>query len=109
MTADSDEFIVIANPRHILRDFVESSFRPGSVDFMKIVIGSGPHIRFRRGTIVSTGADEADFGRETAMGNPVVHFEIGCRNQEATASFYTDLFGWSITSGGPAALISTGS
>ena len=33
---------------------------------------------------------------------PVVHFEIGCRDAEATASFYQDLFSWSIKQMGPA-------
>ena len=31
------------------------------------------------------------------MNNPVVHFEIGCRDRAATTQFYRDLFGWSIT------------
>lgn len=43
------------------------------------------------------------------MANPVVHFEIGCRDQAATSSFYSELFGWSINPAGPAAMISTGS
>jgi len=30
------------------------------------------------------------------MGNPVVHFEIGCKDREKTAKFFSDLFGWSI-------------
>jgi predicted enzyme related to lactoylglutathione lyase len=29
--------------------------------------------------------------------NPVVYFEIGCRDREATARFYRDLFDWPIT------------
>jgi predicted enzyme related to lactoylglutathione lyase len=28
------------------------------------------------------------------MPNPVVHFEIGCRDRDATARFYEDAFGW---------------
>ena len=31
------------------------------------------------------------------MGQPVVHFEIGCRDREATEKFFTDLFGWGVT------------
>lgn len=43
------------------------------------------------------------------MPNPVVHFEIGCRESEKTQSFYSELFGWTTEVAGPAALISTGS
>jgi predicted enzyme related to lactoylglutathione lyase len=41
------------------------------------------------------------------MGQPVVHFEIGCRDREKTAAFYGELFGWSIELAGPAAMIDT--
>jgi predicted enzyme related to lactoylglutathione lyase len=30
------------------------------------------------------------------MNNPVVHFEIGCRDRAATSQFYRDLFDWPI-------------
>jgi uncharacterized protein len=43
------------------------------------------------------------------MGNPVVHFEIGCRDRGKTAEFYTELFGWSISEAGSASVITTGS
>jgi predicted enzyme related to lactoylglutathione lyase len=39
--------------------------------------------------------------------NPVVHFEIGCRDRAKTARFFTDLFGWQIQEG-PAGTIDTG-
>jgi predicted enzyme related to lactoylglutathione lyase len=42
------------------------------------------------------------------MGNPVVHFEIGCRDREATEKFYVDLFGWTILREGPASMIPGG-
>ncbi len=42
------------------------------------------------------------------MGQPVVHFEIGCRDQAKTSKFLSDLFGWQIQMAGPAAMISTG-
>ncbi len=42
------------------------------------------------------------------MGQPVVHFEIGCRNSEKTQAFFSKLFGWKIEVHGPAAMISTG-
>src|SRR5262245_3507367 len=43
------------------------------------------------------------------MGNPVVHFEIGCRNSEKTAEFYSKLLGWEMSAYGPATMINTGS
>jgi predicted enzyme related to lactoylglutathione lyase len=39
------------------------------------------------------------------MANPVVHFEIGCRDREQTSGFYSVLFDWQITDAGPASLI----
>ena len=38
--------------------------------------------------------------------NPVVHFEIGCRDSGRTQQLYRDLFGWKIEAAGPAAMIS---
>ena len=46
---------------------------------------------------------------EKSMGRPVVHFEIGCRDQAKTGDFYSKLFGWQITAAGPASMIDTGS
>ncbi|MBI1899501.1 MAG: VOC family protein [Planctomycetia bacterium] len=43
------------------------------------------------------------------MANPVVHFEIGCRDSARTQQFFKDLFGWTIAEMGPAAMIDTGS
>lgn len=43
------------------------------------------------------------------MGQPVVHFEIGCRDSAATQAFYQKLFDWTIAAHGPAAMITTGS
>jgi predicted enzyme related to lactoylglutathione lyase len=42
------------------------------------------------------------------MGQPVVHFEIGCRNSDKTQAFYKQLFDWKMEAYGPAAMISTG-
>lgn len=42
------------------------------------------------------------------MGQPVVHFEIGCRNSAATQEFYARLFDWKIEQMGPAGMIDTG-
>lgn len=39
------------------------------------------------------------------MGAPVVHFEIGCRNTEKTAKFYSGLFGWPTETHGSMAMI----
>lgn len=39
------------------------------------------------------------------MPNPVVHFEIGCKDRPKTAKFFTDLFGWNIQENGPASTI----
>jgi predicted enzyme related to lactoylglutathione lyase len=33
-----------------------------------------------------------------SVGNPVVYFEIGCRDRAATSSFYAELFDWKIRS-----------
>lgn len=41
------------------------------------------------------------------MGNPVVHFEIGCKDKAATSAFYSAAFGWNISSG-PMGEINTG-
>jgi len=42
------------------------------------------------------------------MGQPVVHFEIGCRDIEKTANFFSRLFGWQTQAIGPATMINTG-
>lgn len=41
------------------------------------------------------------------MGQPVVHFEIGCRDQAKTSRFFSELFGWQIQAAGPAFNIDT--
>ena len=43
------------------------------------------------------------------MGQPVIHFEIGCKHKDTIAGFYTNLFGWQTTDTGMASLIDTGS
>lgn len=42
------------------------------------------------------------------MGQPVVHFEIGCSDSAKTQEFFSQLFGWEIQQQGPAAMINTG-
>ncbi len=42
------------------------------------------------------------------MSHPVVHFEIGCKDKEATSAFYSAAFGWKIDAG-PMGMIDTGS
>ncbi len=42
------------------------------------------------------------------MGQPVVHFEVGCKDSAKTVQFYSQLFDWKTTPYGPAAMIDTG-
>jgi uncharacterized protein len=42
------------------------------------------------------------------MGQPVIHFEIGCRDSAKTSEFYRKLFDWRMTPSGPATMIDTG-
>ena len=42
------------------------------------------------------------------MGQPVVHFEIGCKDKAATGAFYAGMFDWKIDDG-PMGMIDTGS
>ena len=42
------------------------------------------------------------------MGQPVVHFEIGCRDIGKTADFFSRLFGWQMQAMGPSTMINTG-
>lgn len=42
------------------------------------------------------------------MGAPVVHFEIGCKDNAKTAGFYSKLLGWNMQAYGPASMIDTG-
>jgi predicted enzyme related to lactoylglutathione lyase len=43
------------------------------------------------------------------MANPVMHFEIGCKDTARANEFYSSLFGWSSSQVGPALMIGTGS
>ena len=42
------------------------------------------------------------------MGQPVVHFEIGCRDRARTTEFYARLFDWNIQENGPTSMIDAG-
>jgi uncharacterized protein len=42
------------------------------------------------------------------MGQPVIHFEIGCRDIGKTSDFFAKLFDWQMQAMGPAAMINTG-
>ena len=42
------------------------------------------------------------------MSNPVVHFEIGCKDASSTIEFYRQSFNWDIKPAGIAATIQTG-
>ena len=41
------------------------------------------------------------------MSQPVVHFEIGCRDQARTVAFFSELFDWKMQPAGPATMINT--
>jgi predicted enzyme related to lactoylglutathione lyase len=43
------------------------------------------------------------------MGQPVIHFEIGYRNNAATQAFYAKLFDWKMEAYGKVAMVATGS
>jgi len=42
------------------------------------------------------------------MSQPVVHLEIGCRDQAKTVAFFSELFDWKMQAAGPATMINTG-
>lgn len=42
------------------------------------------------------------------MGQPVVHFEIGCRDRAKTGDFYRQFFAWNIPGGIPGHITSLG-
>jgi uncharacterized protein len=42
------------------------------------------------------------------MGQPVMHFEIGCRDSAKAQSFFSQLFDWKMEPMGSAAMITTG-
>jgi hypothetical protein len=46
--------------------------------------------------------------RKLQMGQPVLHFEIGCRDSAKSAAFFSGLFGWNMQAMGPATMINTG-
>jgi predicted enzyme related to lactoylglutathione lyase len=45
------------------------------------------------------------FGYDFCMANPVVHFEIGCRDRAQASAFYSELFDWQIADAGPASMV----
>ena len=61
------------------------------------------------GTVAMVAPLQLDAANSTAGGNPVVHFEIGCKDLEKTGSFYTDIFGWTKSPIPGGALIATNS
>jgi len=42
-----------------------------------------------------------------SIGNPVVHFEIGCKDLEGTTAFYTRIFNWTATPVPSASMLDT--
>ena len=61
----------------------------------------------RRAALLLAAA--APLSGQKSAGRAVIHFEIGCRDRARTGDFYSRLFGWQITTVGPAANIETGS
>lgn len=57
----------------------------------------------RRAALMLLGA--AISKGDTNMGQPVIHFEIGCRDRAKTEEFYSTLFDWNMHANGPATLI----
>src|SRR5208283_3427870 len=47
------------------------------------------------------------FWKGNGMGQPVVHFEIGCRDSGKTSEFFAKLFDWQMQAMGPATMIDT--
>lgn len=60
-------------------------------------------------TVAMVAPMELGATQPAAAGNPVVHFEIGCKDLEKTGSFYADIFGWTKSSIPGGALIDTNS
>jgi predicted enzyme related to lactoylglutathione lyase len=52
-------------------------------------------------TFVPNGARPTGRGKETDMGQPVVHFEIAGQDGERLQSYYAELFGWGIDANNP--------
>jgi len=68
-----------------------------------------PEINATAVVLPESASEQPDGIKESfAMGKPVVHFEIGCRDQQKTSEFYKTMFDWSIEQMGPAAMINTG-
>jgi predicted enzyme related to lactoylglutathione lyase len=42
------------------------------------------------------------------MANHICHFEIGCRDHDKTAEFYSKMFDWKLEPQGPATMLRTG-
>lgn len=61
------------------------------------------------GTVALVAPLQLDATPLPAGGNPVVHFEIGCKDLEKTGTFYTDIFGWTKTPIPGGSLIGTNS
>lgn len=56
-------------------------------------------------TLAGTRAD--DESAKSAKSCPVVHFDIGCKDNAKTKAFYSQLFDWKIEQQGPAGVIDT--
>ena len=61
------------------------------------------------GTVAMVAPLQLGATSTSAGGNPVVHFEIGCKDLEKTGTFYADIFGWTQSTIPGGALIATNS
>jgi predicted enzyme related to lactoylglutathione lyase len=59
----------------------------------------------RTALMLATGAIAESRLKGEQMGQPVVHFEIGCQDRAKTERFFGDLFDWQIHPNGPASVI----
>jgi predicted enzyme related to lactoylglutathione lyase len=63
--------------------------------------------RAEAATFVQSGSSKENTREKKRMGRPVVHFEIGCRDNAKTRDFYAKMFDWQMTAAGPASMIQT--
>ena len=79
---------------------------------LTLVVVRSASTRAEAATIGSAGQKSsvptATTEEKKKIGRPVVHFEIGCRDNAKTRDFYTKLFDWQIHAAGPASVIQTG-
>ena len=63
----------------------------------------------RRAALTLVAAAVPALSQSRPPAQPVVHFEIGCRDRAKTAQYFGELFGWQIHENGPASMIDAAS